>query len=92
VSGINVIDLSAGDLTSFHLDVWTDEKEINATEVLENTCDKLRSVLHNATLNIDGVFVSHIGFENQNSIVESEFDIAHRRLSFAARIFYYGGI
>jgi len=89
VSGINIIDLASGDLTSFYLDVWTDEKAAGATEQLEALCDELRESLHNATISVAGSFAAHIGFENQNSINESEFDLSHRRLSFAARIFYY---
>ncbi|MDR1001680.1 MAG: hypothetical protein LBL82_00195 [Oscillospiraceae bacterium] len=90
LSGINIIDLEeSGDLTSFYVDVWTDNKLPTATEQLDSLCDTLRNELHNTVVAAEGKFSSHIGFENQNMIQESEFDLSHRRLSFAARIFYY---
>ncbi len=89
VSGINIIDLASGDLTSFYIDVWTDEKLPTATEQLEGLCDTLRNELYNAVIAVEGTFAAHIGFENQNGITETEFDLSHRRLSMAARVFYY---
>lgn len=88
LNGINIIDLAAGDLASFYLDIWVDEKMPNATEELEAFCDKLRNELTGAILSVKGVFASHIGFDNQNAIADSEYDIAHRRLAMSARIFY----
>lgn len=88
LNGINIIDLAAGDLASFYLDIWVDEKKPNATEELEKICDKLRNELTGAVILEQGVFASHIGFDNQNAIADSEYDIAHRRLSMSARIFY----
>lgn len=32
INGINIIDLAAGDLASFYLDIWVDEKQPTATE------------------------------------------------------------
>lgn len=88
LNGINIIDLAAGDLASFYLDIWVDEKKPNATEELEAFCDKLRNELTGAILSVKGIFASHIGFDNQNAIADSEYDIAHRRLAMSARIFY----
>lgn len=88
ISGLNIIDLGAGDLTSFYIDVWVDEKKQNATEELESLCDTLRNELTNEVIAVRGVFASHIGFDNQNSIADSEYDIAHRRLSLSARTFF----
>lgn len=88
LNGINIIDLAAGDLASFYLDIWVDEKKPNATEELEAFCDKLRNELTGAILSVKGIFVSHIGFDNQNAIADSEYDIAHRRLAMSARTFY----
>nr|DAT48208.1 MAG TPA: hypothetical protein [Caudoviricetes sp.] len=88
LNGINIIDLAAGDLASFYLDIWVDEKMPNATEELEAFCDKLRNELTGAILSVKGIFASHIGFDNQNAIADSEYDIAHRRLAMSARIFY----
>lgn len=88
ISGINIIDLAAGDLASFYIDIWVDEKKPNATEELEEFCDKLRNELTGAVISVNGIFASHIGFDNQNAIAESEYDIAHRRLAMSARIFY----
>lgn len=88
ISGINIIDLEAGDLASFYIDIWVDEKKPNATEELEAFCDKLRNELTGAIISVKGIFVSHIGFDNQNAIADSEYDIAHRRLAMSARIFY----
>ncbi len=88
LNGINIIDLDAGDLASFYLDIWTDEKKPNATEELEGLCDALRNELTNEVIAVRGVFAAHIGFDNQNAIADSEYDIAHRRLAMSARIFY----
>lgn len=88
ISGINIIDLAEGDLTSFYIDIWVDEKQPEAGIELERACDSLRNGLYNAIIAAPGVY-AHIGFENQNGISDGEFDIAHRRLSMSARIFYY---
>lgn len=88
LNGINIIDLAAGDLASFYLDIWVDEKKPTATEELETLCDTLRNELTNEVISVSGVFGSHIGFDNQNAIAESEYDISHRRLAMSARIFY----
>lgn len=89
---VNIIDLAAGDLASFYLDIWVDEKDENqptATEQLEELCDTLRNELTGAVIAVSGIFASHIGFDNQNAIADSEYDISHRRLAMSARIFYY---
>lgn len=88
LNGINIIDLAAGDLASFYLDIWVDEKKPTATEELEALCDTLRNELTNEVIAERGVFAAHIGFDNQNAVADSEFDIAHRKLSMSARIFY----
>lgn len=88
LNGINIIDLAAGDLASFYLDIWVDEKKPTATEELEALCDTLRNELTNEVISVSGVFASHIGFDNQNAIAESEYDIAHRRLAMSARTFF----
>lgn len=88
VSGINIIDLESGDLVSFYIDVWADEKDADATIKLERACDNLRNGLYNALISAPGMY-GHIGFNNQNTVADSEFDIAHRRLSMSARLFYY---
>ena len=88
INGVNIIDLAAGDLASFYLDIWVDEKQPNATEQLESLCDTLRNELTGAVIAESVVFAAHIGFDNQNAIADSEYDIAHRRLSMSARTFY----
>lgn len=88
VSGINIIDLESGDLASFYIDVWADEKKPEAAVELERACDNLRNGLYNAIIAAPGLY-GHIGFDNQNTVADSEFDIAHRRLSMSARLFYY---
>ena len=88
VSGINIIDLESGDLASFYIDVWADEKQPDAAVKLERACDNLRNGLYNAIISAPGLY-GHIGFDNQNTVADSEFDIAHRRLSMSARLFYY---
>lgn len=55
---------------------------------LERACDSLRNGLYNAIIAAPGLY-GHIGFDNQNTVADSEFDIAHRRLSMSARLFYY---
>jgi hypothetical protein len=91
ISGINIIDLESGDLASFYIDVWTDEKQPDAAVKLERACDNLRNGLYNAIITAPGLY-GHIGFDNQNAVTDNEFDIAHRRLSMSARLFYYGGV
>ena len=81
VSGINIIDLESGDLASFYIDVWADEKAADATIKLERG-------FYNAFIAAPGLY-GHIGFDNQNTVADSEFDIAHRRLALSARLFYY---
>lgn len=88
VSGINIIDLESSDLASFYIDVWADEKQPDAAVKLERACDNLRNGLYNAIITAPGLY-GHIGFDNQNTVADSEFDIAHRRLSMSARLFYY---
>ncbi len=88
VSGINIIDLESGDLASFYIDVWADEKKPNAATELEQACDDLRNGLYNAIISAPGLY-GHIGFNNQGSVADNEFDISHRRLSMSARLFYY---
>lgn len=88
LNGINIIDLAAGDLASFYLDIWVDEKKPTATEELEALCDTLRNELTNEVIAVRGVLAAHIGFDNQNAIADTEYDIAHRRLALSARIFY----
>lgn len=88
INGINIIDLAAGDLFSFYLDIWVDEKKPTATEELEALCDTLRNELTNEVIVESDVFAAHIGFDNQNAVADSEFDIAHRKLSMSARVFY----
>lgn len=89
LSGINIIPLNSGDLTSFFLDIWTDDKVLTATVQLEQLCDQVRNELTGAIVAVAGIFAAHLGFENQNSFTDADQDLAHRRLSISARIFYY---
>lgn len=91
VNGIFVTPLNDGDLVPFYIDVYADEKAANATETLELNCDALRNGLNNKTISTSNVYYAHIGFESQGTTPEAEFDLAHRKLSFSARIFYTGG-
>ncbi len=88
VSGITATDLGEGDLTSFDLELYTDDKKASATEELESLCDDLRNALHNRVISYDGVFAAHVGYEGRDTSDEREDDLSHRRLFFAARIFY----
>lgn len=88
ISGVNIIDLASGDLASFYLDIWVDERQEGATEQLERMCDTLRNELTGVVISQIGVFASHLGFDNQNAVAESEYDISHRRLAMSARTFY----
>lgn len=89
ISGINVIDADGCDLASFYIDIWADENQPTATEQLEGACDSLRNNLTNCVIAKDGSFACHIGFDNQNAVADNEYDLAHRRISMSARIFYY---
>lgn len=91
VNGIYITPLHEGDLVPFYIDVYADEKAADATETLESNCDALRNGLNNKTISTPGVYYAHIGFETQGTTPETEFDLAHRKLSFSARIFYTGG-
>lgn len=88
VSGINATDLDAGDLTSFDLDIWTDDKLPSATVEIESLCDLCRNALTNKVISLNGVFGSHVGYEGRDTSDDREDDISHRRLFYAARIFY----
>ena len=89
VGSITASELAAGDLSMFDTDIWTDEKLPSAAEDLESLCDELRNFLHNRTISREGVFAGHIGFESREIPDERERDLSRRRLTFAARLFYY---
>lgn len=90
VNGVNIITLEeSGDLTSFYIDLWGDEKDSSTTDQLEELCDRLRNELEGEVIYAAGQFGLHIGFDNQNSLIDSEYDLAHRKLSLSARIFYF---
>lgn len=90
VNGVNIITLEeSGDLTSFYIDLWGDEKDSSTTDQLEELCDLLRNELEGEVIYVAGQFGLHIGFDNQNSLIDSEYDLAHRKLSLSARIFYF---
>lgn len=89
INGINIITLEeSGDLTSFYIDLYGDEKAPGTTEALEGLCDRLRNELEGEVVCVAGEFGAHLGFDNQNSLTDSEYDLAHRKLSLSARIFY----
>ena len=89
VNGINIITLEeSGDMTSFYIDLWGDEKDPTTTEQLEGLCDTLRNELEGEVVYVAGKFGAHLGFENQNSLIDGEYDLAHRKLALSARIFY----
>lgn len=89
INGINIITLEeSGDLTSFYIDLWGDEKDPTTTEQLEGLCDTLRNELEGEVVYVAGKFGAHLGFENQNSLIDGEYDLAHRKLALSARIFY----
>ena len=88
ISGITASDLAEGDLTSFDVDIWTDDKKAAATEEIEGLCDLIRNKLSNKIISAPGVFGSHIGYEGRDTSDDREDDLSHRRLFFAARIFY----
>lgn len=90
--GINIIPISDqcfGDMISFYVDLWADEKKTGATEELEALCDALRNELTGEVISKEGIFTAHLGFDNQNTVQDNEFDLCHRRLSMSARIFYF---
>lgn len=88
INGIKITDLAQGDLMLFYVDLWGDEKSPTATVTLEEYCDALRNELSGAVIASEGAFGAHVGFEGQTPLPDSEHDIAHRRLSLSARIFY----
>lgn len=88
VSGFTASPLSAGDLSMFDADIWTDDKLPSATEELESLCDELRNFLHNRTIFQNGV-AAHIAYEKRGDPDDRERDLSHRSLTFAARVFYY---
>lgn len=88
ISGVNESSLGEGYLTSFDLDLWTDDKLPTATEEIEELCDIARNALNNKVLSSPGVYSCHIGYEGRDTTDDREDDISHRRIFFAARIFY----
>ena len=55
ISGVNESSLGEGYLTSFDLDLWTDDKLPTATEEIEELCDITRNALNNKVLSSAGV-------------------------------------
>lgn len=88
ISYVTASDLDEGDLTSFDLDIWTDDKLPSATVELESLCDLCRKSLNKKVLSIEGKFASHIGYESRDTSDDREDDLSHRRQIYAARIFY----
>jgi len=88
ISGVNESSLGEGYLTSFDLDLWTDDKLPTATEEIEELCDITRNALNDKVLSVEGVFSCHIGYEGRDTTDDREDDLSHRRIYFAARIFY----
>ncbi len=88
ISGVNESSLGEGYMTSFDLDLWTDDKLPTATEEIEELCDITRNALNNKVLSSEGVYSCHIGYEGRDTTDDREDDISHRRIYFAARIFY----
>lgn len=88
IGGFTASPLSAGDLSMFDADIWTDDKLPSATEELESLCDELRNFLHNRTIFQNGV-AAHIAYEKRGDPDDRERDLSHRSLTFAARVFYY---
>lgn len=89
ISGIHITDLESGDLVSFYIDLWADEKKPNATSELELLCDTLRNELTEEVIDVPGTLLAHLCFESQSDGKDEDFDLNHRRLSMAARAFYY---
>lgn len=89
INGVHITDADGCDLALFYIDIWADEKSKDATVQLEGACDSLRNNLTDCVIAESGVFAAHIGFDNQNTIADNEYDLAHRRVSMSARIFYY---
>ena len=75
------------DLVAFYVDIYNDDKSSDATEQLEDICEKLRNELNGEIIK-DNNFGGHLNFEKQFSVQEAEFDINHRRQEWTARIFY----
>jgi len=88
ISYVTASSLDEGDLTSFDLELWTDDKLPSATVELESLCDLCRKALNNKVLSVEGVFSSHIGYESRDTSDDREDDLSHRRQIYAARIFY----
>lgn len=86
---ISAANLNSGELSTFDVDVWTDDKLPSATEDLEALCDELRNFLHERVIAREGVFLGRILYERREPPDERERDLSHRRLSFAARLFFY---
>lgn len=92
VSSLNTTPLEEGEhgcLALFYIDVWAGEQHGSETRALETACDRIVNRMQRAVISKTGEFAAHIGFENKRVEQETEFDIAHRRISMSARIFYY---
>lgn len=83
-----VSDLATGDLVSFYIDIWADERKPNAAVELEFTCDILRNRLNGLIISRENSFSGHLNFEKQFAVSDTEQDLLHRRQSWTARVFY----
>ena len=95
LGGELINDLEAaesGNIITFDVDIYADEKKSTATAELLSTCDKLQNyIAQNNILSADGVFYAHLGVESQSGKSEAEADLYHKRVSISARIFFIGG-
>ncbi len=82
----------SGDMITFDIDVYADEKKPGATVELLELCDNMQNSFScDNILKKDGVFAAHLAIESQSAANESEADLCHKRMPFAARIFFIGG-
>lgn len=88
VGKIHPTSLDEGFLITFDLDLWTDDKLPTATEDLEQLCDDLQNYLDHRIISREGEFYGHIGYEGRDTSDDRDTDISHRRMYFAARVFY----
>ena len=88
ISGLHITELKTGDLVLFDLDIFADEKNLDATEELELLCDKIRNELSDEIICNVKSFYGHLQFQSQMPVIEAEHDLCHRKISMSARIFY----
>lgn len=90
IKNVHISPLNEGDIISFNVEIHTDDTLENSAEELERICDGYRNAADGALLSDKAAFYGHINFNSQDDgSLDAEYDLAHRTMSFALRLFYF---